>query len=363
MKTHVGFRLASLGAGIACAVAACATAPQARVAISSAPRVTQAPGTFPPALASIRPKSTMPPHRKVSASRAGAAALCGGVASNTPGGADPWGGCWPGQSNTGVPASVQLTDVDSGQVNPPSNQLLSDNRGWEFSPSDGYITVTATTAVMDGISESDAVYIPTGHSLTLKNSSVGFINDEGTSLIVESSTLNGGNQWKFATIDGGNNITVLNSNISGGEHEVLCYNNCTVENSWLHDNANGAAAGAHQNGFLADGGTGFTLFHNSVYCTGGCTADIAFLATDDDATVTKNLLVASPDSSFCVYPGPDSPSESGINDMVWEDNVFQEGDNDRCATNGGVYGWYPSDGTGNVWSDNVWNSGAPLQEG
>jgi len=46
--------------------------------------------------------------------------------------------------------------------------------------------------------------------------------------------------------------------------------------------------------------------------------------------------------------------------MVWRNNVFQLGGNGKCATYGPVYGWYPSDGTGNVWSGNMWTNGATI---
>lgn len=280
--------------------------------------------------------------------------------ANTPGGPDPWGGCFPGPENTGVPGTTKLVDVDSGAFSRSDNVLPSDNNGWNFSVPNGYIVVVAANAVVDGISDSDGIYVPPGDSLTVKDSQTGLINDEGTSLLVEDSTLNGGSQDEFPTI-GGDNLTIKYSNIYGGKDEVNCEgDNCTVEDSWLHDNYKSPES--HQQGFLANGGSNYELRHNSIYCTGGCTADISFLSTDDNVTARNNLLVASPDSAFCVYPGPNNSSQTGINNIVWTDNVFQEGRGGKCATYGPVYGWYPSDGTGNVWSGNKWANGAALDE-
>lgn len=277
---------------------------------------------------------------------------------NTPGGPDPWGGCWPGPDNTGPSAQANLINADT---NIPSNALPKDNTGWSFSSSDGYITVTATKAVIDGVYSAASIYIPAGRSLTVKDSNISYINDEGSSLLVENTTINGRGQWKFATIDGGDNITIRNSNLYNGEHGVLCYGNCIVENSYLHDNANGAAAGAHQNGFVSVNGSNFIVKHNSVGCVGGCTGDISFLDqnANSGATVSKNLLLASPDAAFCAYPGPDNPGQHASN-MVWTANVFQKGPHNKCATYGPVYGWYPKDGSGNVWSGNTWDDGTPL---
>lgn len=398
MQVLVPFRLVAISVGIASAITACAATPHsvhASSLSSSHAASVHALGTAAdPVLASMAPapvhaaktnaskpgnkesksakkdsptlaKTPTPASQKTVAPEKVAAtglppspsAGCGAVAADTPGGADPWDGCWPGPANTGVPAGTPLVTIDSAGFNSSSSALPAGNTGWTFS-SGGYIEVTSSKAVIDGVADGGSIYVPSGDSLTVKDSKAGFINDQGSSLLVENSTLNGGDQWEFSTVTGGSNITVENSNLSGGGHEVLCYNNCVVENSWLHDNANGASSGAHQNGFLADGGSGYTLRHNSIHCTGGCTADISFLSTDSNATVTDNLLVASPDAAYCVYPGPDSSTESGINNMVWEDNVFQPGSNGKCATYGPVYGWYPSDGTGNVWSGNMWANGA-----
>jgi hypothetical protein len=340
VKTLAGLRPAAIAAGVACGMAACSATPGS-LSAPAAPGSAKQPAAAP-------------------ATRTGAARLCGGAARDTPGGPDPWGGCWPGPANTGVPAGTRLVNVDSAGLDAANSRLRADNTGWAFSPADRAIRVTAKAAVIDAIADTDGIYVPPGDSLTVIDSKTGYINDEGTSLVVRNSTLSGGGQWTFPTVGGAGHVTVDGSNLSGGEHEVLCGDDCTVRDSWLHDNANGAAAGAHQNGFLADGGTGFAVWHNSVYCTGGCTADISFLGVDDNATVTRNLLVASPDSSFCVYPGPNSAAQSGVDNVVWEGNVFQEGANGKCATYGPVYGWYPADGTGNAWSGNSWANGAPV---
>jgi FlaG/FlaF family flagellin (archaellin) len=281
---------------------------------------------------------------------------CPQAQANAAGGPDPWGGCFPGPGNTGVPPGTNLVSVDGGSATPPPG-----NTGWEWSTS-GYLQVTAPNAVMAGISDTAGVYVPAGDSLTITDSATGLINDEGTSLDVENSTLNGGNQATYATISGGSNITVKGSDLSGGMHEVLCYGNCDVENSYLHDNYTGDPS-THQDGLYLSG-DGFTITHNTVGCTGGCTADVGFLdhSATSNANVENNLLLTSPDSAFCVYPGPNS-STSVANNMVWENNVFQKGANGQCATYGPVYGWYPNVGTGNVWSGNTWDDGSALNAG
>lgn len=92
----------------------------------------------------------------------GSTTIPGGCASstaNTPDGPDPWGGCWPGPTTTGVPAGTSLTvpGLDG----------------------DGNYPVTTNNAVIDGIDltgvtgEGGILVEATG--VTIKNSKVRFI--------------------------------------------------------------------------------------------------------------------------------------------------------------------------------------------
>ena len=111
--------------------------------------------------------------------------------------------------------------------------------------------------------------------------------------------------------------------------------NCTLENSWLHDNFNGEALGWHQNGFLSNGGSNFVIRHNSVNCVGGCTLDIGFIPDYNvsNAVVHKNLLVATFYGAFCLYPSSDHPAKPGIvSGMVVTDNVFSGGPTANART-------------------------------
>lgn len=267
------------------------------------------------------------------------------AARNTPGGPDPWGSCWPGPDNTGVPAGTQLSSYR------------------------GSCTIRSSHVVISAKSINCAIIILASDA-TIKDSQInGTVHTDGAgSVLIEHTTINGGSDHSESV--GGANLTVLYDNIYGDQHEVHCYSNCTVEDSWLHDNYNGAALGWHENGFFNDGGTNFTVVHNSVYCVGGCTADITFIPDGNVsyATVSKNLLVATLYAGYCLYPSSDPPAKPGImTHIVVTDNVFQRGSNGKCATYGPVYGWDRpnnnpgTDGYGNVWSGNMWNNGAPLR--
>lgn len=277
-----------------------------------------------------------------SATAPAAAAGCGGAAANTPGGPDPWGGCWPGPGNTGVPAGVALAAYT------------------------GSCEITKDT-VISGKTVNCALSLNSGN-LTLEDSMVnGEVYNNGSgSALIENSTLNGGSAMTETVL--GSNLTILGANLYGNQHEVYCGGNCTIENSWLHDNYDFGSSD-HQNGFLSTGGDTYYLQHNSVGCTGGCTGDITFIPNSDisQATVTKNLLVASSDAAYCLYPSSDSPGKPGVvEQMTVTGNVFQRGPAGTCAYYGPVYGWDSpattpgTDGYGNVWSGNTWDNGQAL---
>ncbi len=219
--------------------------------------------------------------------------------------------------------------------------------------------------MIDGVSDSAGVYVPNGMSATIKNSATGYINNQGTALTVEESTVNGGSQSTFNDVNDSGSLDVESSNLYGGGHIVLCYSNCTVQNSWLHDNYQDPSA--HQNGILADGGSNNTFNHNSVYCVGGCTGDISLLLNDGtqmNETVSSNLLVASQYAAYCAYPGPNySSAPHQVSGITWQNNVFQKGSNNQCANFGPDYGWFPSTCSPSpcTWTGNMWSDGTALK--
>jgi hypothetical protein len=266
---------------------------------------------------------------------------CSGPA-DTPDGADPWGGCWPGPDNTGVPLGTSLS------VYHGSCELSADT-------------------IIDDKAVDCALNVNSGN-LTIENSMVdGEVYNNGSgSVLIKNTTMNGGRAETETVL--GSNVTILDSNLYGNQHEVYCSNNCIVKNSWLHSNHDFGSAD-HQNGFLSTGGSGYNLQHNSVYCVGGCTGDITFIPNKDvsDAVVNNNLFVATADAAYCLYPSSDFPAKPGIvEEMTITDNVFQRGPNGNCAHYGPVYGWVSpnndpgTDGYHNVWSGNIWDDGKVL---
>jgi len=238
--------------------------------------------------------------------------------------------------------------------------------GTSLSSYTGSCDISRTT-VITGKTVNCTLSVNSGN-LTLSDSMVNgeIFNNGPGSVLIQQSTLNGGSDMSETVL--GSNLTILSSSLYGNQHEVYCGGNCTIKDSWLHDNHNFGSSD-HQNGFLSTGGDTYLLQHNSVYCVGGCTGDITFIPNDDvaRATVTRNLLAATPDAAYCLYPSSDHPSKPGVvSQMTVTDNVFQHGSNGKCAFYGPVYGWDGptatpgADGYGNVWSGNTWDNGQPL---
>lgn len=291
-----------------------------------------------------RPPAASSSPRTVTSSPSVTSAPCEGTA-NTPGGPDPWGGCWPGPENTGPPSGLALTPY-RGQVSP-----------------DGACMITVSTVITDNTIACQII-VKSGN-LTLKDSSLtGEVYNYGPGqVVIEDSTINGGGSAQTETVLG-SNVTIVDSDLYGNQHEVYCSSDCTIVNSWLHDNHNFGPAD-HQNGFLSTGGTHYDLQHNTIDCTGHCTSDVAFLGNESNAVVSQNLLVAGPTIAYCLYAYSESASVV-VNRMTITDNVFQRGRSAKCATYGPVAGWNePNDNPGtsgyrNIWSGNTWSNGEPL---
>jgi hypothetical protein len=253
----------------------------------------------------------------------------------TPGGPDGRGGCWPGAHNTGVPSGTTLTTYTG-----PCD-IYADN-----------VVIDSKRVTCEGI----LVY---GRNLTIRNSRLlGFVttNHPDASLTIIDSEVDGGDYPGRAV--GLHDVTVIRSNIHGSQHAVECNNNCIIRDSWLHDTYDGSSLGWHQNAYIA-AGSNVEVTHSTLYCVGGCTADLALFAepTMTYATVDSNLFVASIDSAACVFGGAPAEGTDGVNHhIVFTNNVFQPGTNGRCGYYQPV-AYFDSQPSTNVWSGNVWTDG------
>ena len=318
------------------------------------------------------PKPTTPTTSKPTSSGA-----CVGQ-PNTPGGADPWGGCWPGAQNTGYPKG-----------------LTGDNRKpVTLTPYTGPTTIRSCGVVIDSKIVNQSILIEAGNNtkskstpcVTIRNSLVkGVIFSEkpsyGPTLIEDTEVAPPDLPW-WENI-GRSNVFVYRVNSHGGEGVVKCDNNCEAKDNWVHGMELGGAY--HYNAFGGNGTNAFRIEHNYATCgdwekiskptsDAGCSAVVGFYgdyAPIQNITITRNYLASTFDmstsgvnrqSGYCLNPGyyPGKPYPDTKN-LTVTDNVFARGGSSKC----GVFG--PTNSlnkrgapNGNIWTNNRYNDGTPI---
>ncbi len=283
-------------------------------------------------------------------------AACASSTQHVPDGPDGMGGCWPGPSNTGVPAGITLTNYT------------------------GSCTITAAGTVIDSKLINNCDRLDIGASATnvlIKNSRINTVvyNDD-------VGSFNGSVTLQDSEVDAGSvtygavtfkNITVIRSDIRGGQHNVLCASNCKIYDSYLHDPY--VQGATHNNGFISNGGNDYLIEHSTVSCNvptnntgGGCSGDVSWFGDFGPisyATLNRSLLTANTGLAYCLYAGHDTkPYGSQANHITVTNNIFQRGTNNKC----GAYGpdtnyWHDTTGQpppNSVWSNNKWSDGTAL---
>lgn len=265
----------------------------------------------------------------------------------------PSQGSWPGAGNTGVPSGTRLAKYS------------------------GPCTITKDRAVISGkLITCDALLIRARDVRITKSRIAGRVDTtEGTSqsFTLEDSEVDAGIYQGPAV--GLTNLTIRRSNIHGGQANVLCYANCDIRDSWLHNPGLADGADWHLNGVLANdthgSGSNVTLIHNTIECNtpqnsagGGCSGNVSLFADFgpvSNVTIRGNLMGASPDIAYCLYGGSSEKKySSGVRNIVVEDNVFRRGPNRKCGAYGPVTS-FDTELPGNRWSNNTWEDGASIQ--
>ncbi len=261
---------------------------------------------------------------------------------------------FPNASNTGVPVGTVLT------------------------PYGGPCIVTETGTVIDSRTVNCGLDIRAA-DVTIKNSKI-------NGMVALDTDLTGSSAWSYtlqdSEVDGGSvqlpavsygNMTVIRSNIHGGETAVQCGEHatfCTVRDSWLHGQRIPQGANWHLGGFLSNGGTNVLIQHNTVVCDaaptgsdGGCTGDVNLFgdfAPISHVTVDGNYMGASMGLAYCTFGGDVSNKTYPHADhVVYQHNVFQRGSNEKCGDYGPVSN-FNVDGPGNQWIDNTWEDGTSV---
>jgi len=313
--------------------------------VSASPSASPSPSPCPSPAASPSPSPSPPPSP-------GACPVSG---TNIPGGADPWGGCWPGPGNVGVPAGTVLTAYT------------------------GPCTITAAGTVIEAKTVTCSTLDIRAANVIIRKSMLQDVdvtdaNSAGASFTIEDSTVVNGARAECSCI-GGHDFTVLRVEVRGGNRSAYCVSHCTIENSWLHGQQLEGAQ--HGSGLREEAFT--TATHNVIVCdfpyyddvtSLGCSADLTGypdFAPIHDNTIHRNLFLATITSSFCAYGGaslgkPYSSDPLNATHQVFTENVFQRGSNGLCGYYGPMTDFDISR-TGNVWSGNVWDNGGTVDAG
>ncbi|GIJ59286.1 hypothetical protein Vau01_068020 [Virgisporangium aurantiacum] len=259
----------------------------------------------------------------------------------------PPSGDFPNESNTGVPAGVQPTPYTGSCDFRTDNQVI-DGKVVDC----GGILVYAT-------------------NVTFRNSvvlSAILTNADDASVTVENSEVRAG-ATSYAGV-GGSHLTVLGSEITGGQHSVHCGGNCLVQDSYLHGQYNDPNDAFHNNGFLSNGGATMVVRHNTLWCSpvdntmgGGCSTNLSLFgdfAPITNVTVEGNYFHATP-GGYCGSFGYNPSKQFGSNPtgVVVRNNVFERGTNNRCGAYGPATSFLAT-GAGNAWTGNTWADGATV---
>jgi hypothetical protein len=281
---------------------------------------------------------------------------CSTQTRNAVGGKDPWGGCFPGPSNTGVLAGTVLSDYT------------------------GPCTITAANTVIEAKRINCDISV-NASGLVIRNSVVrGSVLQQGGSaaFTITDSLIDGNDPWACINCGVGyRNFTVLRSEIIGTNRGAYCERSCLIQDSWIHGtNLEPVASNqAHASAVRVEQGA--TLVHNTLACDFdgpypndelGCSADISGypdFAPIHHNTITNNLLASNNRGiGYCAYGGntpgkPYSSDPTNATYVVYKDNVFQRGANGKCGAYGPITS-FASNRTGNSWSGNTWDNGSTV---
>ena len=286
-------------------------------------------------------------------------AACTSSTANVAGGKDPWGGCWPGASTTGVPAGTVLTSY-TGPCTITANNTVIDSKTVNCGLTIRASGVQITKSKINGsvsIDDQDGSY-----SFAISDSEV----DAGES---NASTDDG------ATAIGKGHFVATRVHTHGGIRGVWCEYDCTLRDSWIHGQARDSGGQAHESGVRM--GDGSNLVHNSLLCDApnvppdaGCSADLTGygdFAPIRNNNIEKNLFLASTGGA-CAYGGSSGddgskPYGKQAANIVFKDNVFQRRSSIQASGKCGEY--FPitdfdKSRPGNQWTNNRWDNGSTL---
>ena len=281
-----------------------------------------------------------------------------------PMGPDPWGGCFPGPNNTGVPAGTQLTAY-TGPC----------------------LITTANTVIDKKIVNCDRLDVH-AQGIVITNTQINgrvYVDDTwcgNSSFTITDSTVITPDKLSRALMYC--NYTATRVNLSGGGSMAIC-SNCTIQDSYLHDPLEDPDGKAHNSTVRIWANA--NIIHNTLWCnvrsiqstdgsgeSSGCSANQTGYSHDGNpphnSTLKRNFYAAIPDG-YCGYGGSTGGAGANdVHDIKFFENIFQRGNkpNDWLPNPVYICGYYgpitslDESLPGNEFTNNTWDNGKPLQD-
>jgi len=282
---------------------------------------------------------------------------------NTPGGKDPWGGCFPSAADTGVPDGTALTNYTGSCTITAANTVID-----KKTVNCGYLNIKAAGVTITNSKINGSVWVDTpnsGYSFTISDSTI----DAGE----VSATANDGK-----SSIGKSNFVATRVETLRGIRGVWCEYNCVVQDSWIHGQDRDEGGAAHQSGVRM--GDGSVIRNNTLSCDApdvapdaGCSADLTGygdFAPIRNNLIERNLFMATPGGT-CAYGGSSGsngskPYGSQAANIVFRENVFQR--KNALQSSGKCGNWFAIADfdrarPGNQFVGNRWDDGTAVASG
>lgn len=258
-------------------------------------------------------------------------ANCSG-ATNQPDGADPWGGCWPGPSNTGI-AGCPALSTHNGDYTASSGATV------ENKIINGQLRISeagASNIVVRCVKVNDGGFFPIDTERSGATSASQILLDRVEVDCGGSQSTHGAMLLFGATLRKGRAYNCPDA--------YRFVDNVVIEDSYCSDlNVNGDDENEwHYDCMQTGGGQNVTLKHNSL--VGRDTSDIALWPEYEplnNVLVERNLLLGTP--GYKIYVGRNTHPSTNI---TIKENRFGTGGYGPCTI----------DNASPTWTGNVWNS-------
>jgi hypothetical protein len=290
----------------------------------------------------------------------GAALACPVSTPNMPDGPDPWGGCFPGPTTTGVPAGTTLTNY-TGSCSISTNGTVIDRKIVNCD-----LDIRAKNVIITNSQINGAIYD----------------NDAGEgvySFTITDSTVHTNNVQLKGIV--ATDYTATRVDVSGGNSMAWC-DHCTMQDSYLHHPSEDPTGTAHNSAIRMAAFA--TIKHNTMLCTvksytradgqdtSGCSADQTGYSHDGsppfNSTVSRNLYMP-PNDGVCAYGGSSGGAGAGqVHDIVFTDNIFKRGTQPSqhgffvCGYYGAIAD-FDASLPGNIWTNNRFDDGTTPANG